>query len=647
MTHPPDPEEQDMSDLIGSPLAWFISRAPVAVALFDREMRYAAWSQPWAERYGLSGDELPGTSLHDHFPDLPTEFAAASQQALTDATEGVEERAIEICRGGESWDRWRITPLATPQGDVIGLALFSDDISRQKQVELKLSESESRLLLVTESLGVGLAEVDLETGENTVSPTFAKMLGRDADTLPDDMNHWVELMKPRDVNAFRKARRDALMPGGDGMFSADLQPVVGDAVREMRLIGRVFFADAGARKKPRRLVCILIDQTRHNHLQASLAKSQRLEAVGQIAGIIAHDFNNLLSVILANLELAAMRVSDSKTNEMLQAAMEAAEMGGNFNKKLLALSRPKEPMPQLVQVDDHILRVWAVLERLLNEHVSLRFSPQADDVCIRMDPAELDGAILNLVVNARDAQTSPGSIVIATQEVEIDTAAAGRIEGGKPGHFLELSVSDTGKGMSKSDIARAQEPFFTSKTSEMGTGLGLTSVAMSVARAGGFISLWSEPGQGTRVSLYLPVADGHPADSKHDVSMPLGDGELILVVEDDAMVREAALKRLEALGYAVIEASNGQAALDMLDEGEPVDLVFSDIVMPGEISGYDLMETMQRDYPGIPILLTSGHASRSLRPETDIRADLLRKPYSLAVLAQGIAAALRRTEPTG
>ena len=233
-----------------------------------------------------------------------------------------------------------------------------------------------------------------------------------------------------------------------------------------------------------------------------------------------------------------------------------------------------------------------------------------------------------------------------TKAVELNAETAREFENGMPGQFLELSVCDTGIGMTPSQISNAREPFFSSKAPDMGTGLGLTSVASTMERIHGFMSIQSEPGQGTCVSLFLPVADGHPAERGQREEMPLGNGELVLVVEDDAMVREATLNRLEALGYAVIEASNGQAALALLNEGEPVDLVFSDIVMPGDISGFKLEEFVTAQFPEIAVLLTTGHTSKRRRRQTEGRgrAELLKKPYSLATLAQAVERALRPPE---
>lgn len=374
------------------------------------------------------------------------------------------------------------------------------------------------------------------------------------------------------------------------------------------------------------------------------SKRQRLETIGRLAGVIAHDFNNLLTVILANLELAAFRIRNEDARGLLRRASEAAEMGASFNKRLLALAGGRRSAPAVIKVNRHITDTWQVVERVLSEDTRLQFHPGADVWPVKADPGELDGAILNLVANARDAVEGRGEVTIATKNVQLTTAEAARIAGAMPGDFVRISVADTGSGMPSEVAEQAMEPFFTTKPTGAGSGLGLTSVGMTVARAGGFLLLDSIPGEGTTVSLYLPrtLEVARDPDDGEDADLPFGDGQLVLVVEDDPLVREAVLQRLEVLGYAVLEAADGEAALALLKQGEPVDLVFSDVVMPGRLSGYDLALLLRRRFPGVGVLLTSGYASRMVprRRRLMVRAELIAKPYSLQVLARAVRRAL-------
>jgi len=630
-------------------LALFISDAPAAIAMFDCDLRFIAWSRKWAERYATGSRNLSGKTYCDVFPDLPAHLQDAHRRALAGEDVFCEEERVEYPDGRINWERWCIKPTIDPKGTIVGITAFSEVINQQKAVEAQLKDSETRLHLMIDALGIGLVDRDLRTGGGSVSDTFLQMLGLDKRNVPNNMDGWIEVLNPSDPQTFNKAWHGAKDPANDGFYKTEIEPIVAGTKRHMHLIGRVLFSDSGGQKTASRFIGILIDETERHDLQKSLERAQQLETVGRISGIIAHDFNNLLSVIQANLELAAMRVSDMAANELLQSAIDAAAMGGDFNKKLLSLSGDRDSHAPPIQLDKHILRTWSMLERILNEDISLHFVPGAEDLCTQIDPAELDGAILNLVVNARDAQLDGGKIVIETRAVDINSEAPARYAEGKPGRYLELCVSDTGIGMSSADIKKAREPFFTSKAPTVGKGLGLTSVDTSISKVNGFMEINSELGKGTKVSLFLPVVECPAALPLQQDEMPFGNGELVLVVEDEAMVREATLKRLEALGYAVIEACDGAEALQLLANGEPVDLVFSDMVMPGTISGYDLLEAVRRHHPKIARLLTSGYASRRSRPEKPggPLPELLRKPYSMAVLARAVERALRfpREEP--
>lgn len=620
----------------------FISAMPLAVAMLDRDLRYVAWSRLWADRFGTGDRDLAGVSHHDVFPDLPAHFVEAHRRALGGEELVLDGGRLEPMTDQPIWERWRIKPAKDAHGDTAGLVLLVEDAPQEKPTDSVLRTTEAQLRFLIDTLKVGILEWDAETNKASSNLYFSEMLGLSVEETPSDLEGCIQLLKPEDEVAFRQVLSSAVDPASGGVFNLDFTRSVSGKMRKMRFVGRRIVTGEDEGRRPSGFVAMLLDETERADLQVSLTRAQNLESIGRITGIIAHDFNNFLSVILANVELAKMRVVDQRTSELLQNAINAAEMGGGFNKKLLALSRQRETIPQLICLDDHILKIWVMFERLLNDHVTLKFVPDAKDLWVRIDPAELDGALLNLVLNARDAQSRNGVITIATHTVELDSRKAAEFEDGQPGHFVKLSVTDTGIGMTASEIARARDPFYTSKSPQMGTGLGLTSVSNTLTRAGGFMSIQSQRGQGTTVSLFLPVADCITVKKGQREEIPLGNGELVLVVEDDADLREATLNRLEALGYAVLEGSNGQAALDLLKAGEPVDLVFSDIVMPGEVSGFDLEETVRARYPGMAVLLTTGHISkpRKGRAKGIRRAELLKKPYSLAVLAQAIKRAL-------
>ncbi|WP_191090184.1 ATP-binding protein [Histidinibacterium aquaticum] len=622
-----------------------IAAAPVALAYFDSDLACVAQSRLWEERTL----PCPGEGEGAHVAGLPTEVVDAMRRVLENPAEVTVETRGGLADGLSTWNEWHIGPLSGPDGALAGLAVSTLDITERKRAERKSALAETVHRLTVDALGIGVVQRDFDSGKTTIDETFRSLSGVGSGDLPGDFPAWAEVLGAADPDGFRRASRAAMDPGGDGQFQAELTPEIQCTTRRLQLRGRFSFPEADGSAQPSHFTGILIDDTEIFETNARRTRAQRLQTAGRIAGVIAHDFNNLLSVILANIELAELSVTDGQVSELLERARIAAEMGGNFNRKLLALSSETTVRPELVQVDNHILKTWSMLEHLLSEQVSLHFSPGGDGTCVSIDPAELDAAILNLVINARDAEPEGGKITISTEVVDLDAAAAQEFPEGRPGRFLRISVADTGIGMSPADLQKAREPFFTKKKRGFGTGLGLTSVSASIGRASGFLSIRSALEKGTEVSLYLPAepcAEDQPSETEN---VPIGDGELVLVVEDDTLLRDATTRRLEALGYAVIEASNGEKALSLLADGEPVDLVFSDVVMPGEVSGYDVADEVQRSYPGVAIVMTSGHISGQIQ---SLAGDgpapqLLKKPYSLTTLANAVKEALELSRNTG
>ena len=377
--------------------------------------------------------------------------------------------------------------------------------------------------------------------------------------------------------------------------------------------------------------------------QTGLAQAQRMEALGQLAGGIAHDSNNVLAAISANLDAVTLRSSDEKTSEAIEAAMDAIQMGASLNRRLLFLSRPQGVGLERLDLNDRVTGTLELLKRTLGEQVtvSLRLSP--DPCQTSANPGDVDNAILNLAINARDAMPKGGALTIETRHVTIDADAAGRIPEARPGEYVTLTVSDTGHGMSSEILRHAMEPFFTTKGPGKGTGLGLATVYGIVRQAVGFVSIDSTVGKGTSVHLNFPKAEPGPiASSARPATkeVPLGDGELILVVEDNDKVREATMSRLEFLGYAVLEAKTGPEAITLLKSEEPIALVFSDIIMPGGMTGYDVAEWVRSMKPELKVLLTSGYNDVPLAASEAVRAiQVLGKPYT----REQLAFALRET----
>ena len=378
--------------------------------------------------------------------------------------------------------------------------------------------------------------------------------------------------------------------------------------------------------------------------EEALRKSQRLEAIGQLTGGIAHDFNNLLTIITGNHELLEMELEDSGQRDLLSRANNAALMGARLTNRLLTFARRRKLEPAELDLNEQVLAMAELLRRTLGESVVLGTLLAPGLWRVRADPGEIENAVLNLAINARDAMPAGGKLIIETSNVVLDATDVAAEVGLADGEYVRLAVSDTGAGMSHEVLARAFEPFFTTKEPGKGTGLGLSVIYGFVRQSGGHVTASSALGKGTTVTLYLPRVDAGAvetiAPARPASSAPMAR-EIILLVEDNAEVRAVTARRLRHLGYRVIEAESGARAIEILNAGRKIDLVFSDVVMPG-MSGFELAHWLASHQPSVPVLLASGFAEDVARagepPASGL--EILRKPYSGAEMAQALRRAI-------
>jgi PAS domain S-box-containing protein len=367
-----------------------------------------------------------------------------------------------------------------------------------------------------------------------------------------------------------------------------------------------------------------------------LAQAQKMEAVGQLTGGIAHDFNNLLLVITGNLELLEPQLDREQQNVLLKEAQDAAILGSKLTDQLLTFARRRHMDAQVIQLNDQVIGITDMLRRTIGEHVMLSTSLARDVWPIRADPGQFQSAIVNMAVNARDAMAQGGKLVIETRNIVLDADHADLHPEIKPGEYVQLSISDTGSGMPPEIRDRVFEPFFTTKEMGHGTGLGLAMVYGFVKQSGGHVTIYSEVGHGSTFNLYFPRVDGLITEVSPGTKGPTDPAarETILVVEDDERVRQLTITRLKLIGYQVLEASDGPKAIDVLSQGHAVDLVFTDLVMPGGMSGREVAARARQLKPGIKVLLTSGYAEELVHGDDLEREQLkvLRKPYHQAEL---------------
>ncbi len=366
-----------------------------------------------------------------------------------------------------------------------------------------------------------------------------------------------------------------------------------------------------------------------SHSEEQLAHAQRLEAVGQLTGGVAHDFNNLLTVISGNLQLLEdEEISGADRTQIIQSALRAVGNGAALTRKLLAFARRQRLSPRSIAPQSWLTELSTLLKRALGETIAIRIECDANLPNVFADASELDSALVNLALNARDAMPRGGELSISVGAREIK--ANDEVPDLQPGHYVTVHVADTGIGMTSDVLARVLEPFFTTKGAGKGSGLGLSMVYGFARQSGGAVTIDSQLGYGTRVALFLPSVPAKPDAPRARGPLPASHrGEIVLVVEDEPEVRGIAVAFLRSLGYASRVAGNAEEALDLLREDTDIDLLFSDVVLGSGMSGLDLARTARLERPDLPVLLTSGYEHSALnRSDGDGGLRLLRKPYS-------------------
>ncbi|MBK4733437.1 PAS domain S-box protein [Noviherbaspirillum pedocola] len=394
---------------------------------------------------------------------------------------------------------------------------------------------------------------------------------------------------------------------------------------------------------PTQLAAAVIDITREKEAQERLAQAQRLDSLGQLTGGIAHDFNNLLTVINGSAEVIAEQAKERHENlhELAKIVQSAGERAAALTRRLLSFARQQALDPVVIRLDEVLAGMEGMLRRVLGEDIEVKVKTSAPHCLTLVDQAQLESAVLNLCVNARDAMPRGGALTMETAEVAADAAA--RFPELPPGRrYIALSVSDTGVGMTTDVQDRAFEPFFSTKPKGAGTGLGLSMVYGFAKQSDGHVTMRSTPGKGTTVSLFLPAScDARAKAPLKREPAAAGRGEHILLVEDDDAVRRHVERSLTSLGYRVESASNADQALELLMLEKRYDLLLTDLVMPGRLDGVGLARAARQLDPGLRVLYTTGYADRRAElTQGEFAIDVLHKPYGRADLARKVKAAL-------
>ncbi|WP_250634285.1 hybrid sensor histidine kinase/response regulator [Pinirhizobacter soli] len=499
--------------------------------------------------------------------------------------------------------------------------------------------AEESLEVALDAAGMGGWDLDLAQGLIHGSKRFDEIFGREGTPGPWLVGELLARFLPEDRPAVQ-AGFEAARRVGSIEFELRIERLADGARRWIHVKGRVH------RQQGRngRLAGVVSDVTTRRMTEQQLRQAQKMEAIGQLTGGIAHDFNNLLMVIGGSMDMLEEHMpGDERSRRYFAAARQGVERGALLNRQLLAFSRRQDLRQEAVCIDDRVHSFQGLLERALGETITLQLvEPEARWLCTT-DPHQLETAILNLAINARDAMPNGGTVSISTRRVVVDSERAQSV-GAAAGNYVAVSIADTGEGMTPDVASKVFEPFFTTKAVGKGTGLGLSQVYGFVRQSDGFITIDSTPGQGTTMTLHFPLTDDpEQARAKDDAAVTLRGTGSVLVVEDDASVRDIAVRSLGDLGYTVFEASHAQSALDVVASGVGIDLVFSDVIMPGDIGGMELVQRLRRSHPAMALLLTSGYTGQAMADQprpADVQ--LLAKPYTRATLSAAVDAALEK-----
>ena len=381
-------------------------------------------------------------------------------------------------------------------------------------------------------------------------------------------------------------------------------------------------------------------------LEAQLTQAQKMESVGRLAGGVAHDYNNMLSLIIGYTELAQDKTdSNDPLQEDLHEILSAARRSADITRQLLAFARRQTINPAVIDLNETVEAMLKMLRRLIGEDIDLFWQPGAGQMSILMDPSQVDQLLANLCVNARDAISGVGRLTIETDRVRFDAQYCAEHVGFIPGDFVMLAVNDDGCGMDKDTLENVFEPFFTTKDVGQGTGLGLSTVFGIVKQNNGFINVYSEPGKGTTFRIYLPphAGDESAMKAENDVEIPSGQGETVLIVEDETSILKLARTILERLGYTVLTASTPGKAMTLAEtHAGQIHLLITDVVMP-EMNGRELAETLQARHSGIKVLFMSGYTANVIahRGVLDAGVNFIQKPFSNRDLALKVHNALK------
>ncbi|MBT3361723.1 MAG: PAS domain S-box protein [Rhodospirillales bacterium] len=610
-----------------------LDHTPVCMNLKDSGGRYLVVNKPYEDWLGHSSEELFGKTAAEMLAD-PVEVAklAEAEKRVLETGKPIEME-VAVPRNGKIHHRILIKfPVASTDGSINAIGTVAVDITDRKKTEQNLRQHAIIWEQMSDAVVVHDAEgriLDCNPGaERVFGYAKEEFVGEFSDIfvkedVPGTRRH--EIKEAIKKNGFhsdhtRFIRKD----GREGVMEAQIMPLF-DVDGEV--VGRL-----GVNR----------DITERLQTEERLRQSQKMEAVGQLTGGVAHDFNNLLAIVSLNMGLLQEEISGKpELDELVGRSLGAVRRGATLTQRLLSFSRRQSLSPEPTDLGRLIAEIEDMLRRTLGETIEVRIKQSDDTWRILVDAHQLESAIINLALNARDAMPAGGVLTIETVNAPLDEENVAAYDEVEVGDYVQLAISDTGTGIPRDELEHVFEPFFTTKDVGKGSGLGLSMVYGFVKQSKGHVTIYSEVGEGTSVKLFLPKDTSQEVDmvsAEDEVIVRHKGHERILVVEDEKDVRRGSVQTLRKAGYEIIEATNGPEALEEIRRSDPIDLLFTDVVLPKGMNGLELAEKAEGLQPGLNVLFTTGYAANAVIHQGRLakKANLISKPYRRSELLERV-----------
>ncbi len=642
-------EREQTEEALRSSL-WFAEKLldgiPDPVFYKDVNGLYGGCNAAYAKALGLDIDKIIGKSVYDIAPrELADEYHKMDSVLLAERGVQKYETRFMYPDGSLGTVIVRKSTFLDHHGNLAGLIGVMIDITDRKRTEMEIERKQTDLLEIQHIGKIASLNWDLRNDIIQWTPEFFSIVERDPRSFPHTGAGYLSLVHPEDRKLIEKTLEDSLlgemapyteyrfvMPDGRNKYIGTQGKFIRDEEgRPMFMIG--YIQDVTERQEAKE---------ERKKLEEQLLQAQRLESVGRLAGGVAHDFNNMLMVILGHVEMALEQIDPAEAlHADLKQIHQAARRSADLTRQLLAFARKQTVAPKVLDLNDTVSGMLKMLRRLIGEDVDLAWMPGANLWPVNIDPSQIDQILANLCVNSRDALVDVGKVTIETGNAVFDKAYCSQHADFIPGEYVCLTVSDDGSGMEKETIEKIFEPFFTTKEQGKGTGLGLAVIYGIVKQNSGLINVYSEPGKGTAVRIYLPRFKGETLGGRETEADEVvrGNGETVLLVEDEPSILKMGKQMLERLGYRVLAAGTPGEALRLVGEyGAKIDLLMTDVVMP-EMNGRDMVEQATAIRPELKCLFMSGYTADAIARHgiLDAGVEFIQKPFALKDLAVKIS----------